>query len=184
MLLKVSLSAHDVPSRVGAAAIAMIAASMAGSLKMRQSKDLSSTEEESDSSESDFTSESDSVICLNCGDRGERKGTGRSCLKCRGVGRIETCFGFGRSGILLFPICTECDGSGKVFSVRDRCRVCNAERRRHVKSKKLRKDVHEYRVQQSPSTKVNGDNFSKPNTMQRRSLGRLESPPPPYPGRR
>ena len=73
------------------------------------------------------------VFCLTCSGSGGRKGTGRRCDKCRGTGRdpvepssIKKTHGDkkGQSN----SRCRPCNGTGNIFSERDKCRACSAGR--------------------------------------------------------
>ena len=116
------------------------------------------------------------VFCLTCNGRGGRKGTGRLCEKCRGTGR-----GSERSKKTIAnkesqsgSRCQACNGTGNVFSERDRCRACNAGSGRNGKHKVRRLD-HESKTNNRHGT-VNDD--------MREQRGRYLDPPPPYPGGR
>ena len=71
----------------------------------------------------------DDVFCLTCNGRGCRNGTGRLCEYCRGTGGSPV----GRSMMMTIAKhkgqadtkCRACNGTGNIFSERDRCRACN-----------------------------------------------------------
>ena len=118
----------------------------------------------------------DEVFCLTCNGRGGRKGTGRLCEKCRGTGR-----GSERSKKTIAnkesqsgSRCQACDGTGNVFSERDRCRACNAGNGRNGKSDVQR--LHHEPKKNNRKDMVNDD--------MREQRGRYLDPPPPYPGGR
>lgn len=122
----------------------------------------------------------DDVFCLTCNGRGCRKGTGRTCRYCRGTGGVPV----GRSTMTTISKhkgqadkkCRACNGTGNIFSERDRCRACN--------------DGYNYeRPRKHDSSPLHGE---RETTKYRRAMVDGErregvqggfDPPPPYSGR-
>lgn len=117
------------------------------------------------------------VFCLTCDGRGGRKGTGRRCERCHGKGT-------GSSGHSLTTTdskegqsqvrCRACNGTGNIFSERDKCRACNygGEQQEEGNDQRRYKDMWG-----SIGRRIDLDH----NKSERRR--EHLDPPPPYPGR-
>lgn len=68
------------------------------------------------------------IFCLACDGRGGRIGTGRRCSGCHGSGSVVRFDVPDNPSKPRFEKCRICNGTGNLFSERDRCRVCNVER--------------------------------------------------------
>lgn len=115
--------------------------------------------------------EGDEIHCLTCDGLGGRKGTGRPCTDCHGSGSI------GRSPKLesaerrhIVMKCRACDGTGKIFPERDRCRACKiGSWRREILI--AERDLEE------------GSNDRRLPVRDNEHMQESMDPPPPYPGR-
>ena len=123
--------------------------------------------------------EDDDAFCLTCGGRGGRKGTGRPCSDCRGSGSIERSPKADDYRRRRFNKCRACNGTGNIFSERNRCRVCNRVSWRYEEPARDRGG--EYREQERESElKQQGRRLPVSDKGHKREY---LDPPPPYPGR-
>ena len=118
----------------------------------------------------------DEIFCLTCGGRGGRKGTGRPCIDCHGTGSNKQRSGDNSKGA---PKCRKCNGTGNIFSQRDKCRLCNGGNWRHRElARRHKDDFSEGHEEQEPRPDV-----ARPPSNTKYHKPRYPDPPPPYPGR-
>ena len=117
------------------------------------------------------------IFCLTCDGRGGRKGTGRQCERCHGKGTSSVEHSMtttdSKKGQPNMR-CRACNGTGNIFSERDRCRACNygGEQQGEVD------DQGQYKDTGVP----NGRRIDEDDDKTERRREYLD-PPPPYSGR-